>query len=127
MGVVIFLIGLAALGVIVFKGRKPKEKDVKIKDYYPLSYNLNAIEWSFFLLLKQYRADLGLSDLMPETMCGMLATKRIHEMKHLTKEEFKFQGHKDFFATYKPILIEHGFIEPHEILAQSLEYRRRDV
>jgi hypothetical protein len=117
MDVVVFLIGLVVIGILVFKGQKEKKEVVKIKDYKPSTYELNVIEWSFFLLLKQHRADLGLSDLMPETMCGMLATKRIHEMKYLTKEEFKLQGHKDFFATYKTQLIEHGFIEPHEMLA----------
>ena len=114
MDVVVFLIGLVVIGILVFKGYKFKKK-VKIKDYKPSTYELNVIEWSFFLLLKQHRADLGLYDLMPETMCGMLATKRIYEKKHLSKEEFSHTG----FEPFKKDLVEHGFIEPHEILASS--------
>ena len=114
---IVFFIGLLVLGVIIFLGQKEKKEVVKIKDYKPSNYELDEAEWQFHLLLKGHRVKLGLPDLMPETMCGMLATKRIHEMKHLTKEEFEFQGHKDFFATYKKDLVEHGFIEPHEILA----------
>ncbi len=71
---IVFFIGLLVLGVIIFLGQKEKKEVVKIKDYKPSTYELNVIEWSFFLLLKQHRADLGLSDLMPETMCGMLAS-----------------------------------------------------
>ena len=118
MVAVVFVTCLIAIAFWVYKNQLKTPEPMVIENYTPTSYELNELEWQFFLLLKKHRQSLGLSDIMPETMCGMLATKRIHKLKHLSAAEFKENKHKGMYNDFQKDLIEHGFKEPSEILSR---------
>jgi hypothetical protein len=74
---IIFLIGIAILIFLVFKGQK---KVIKKTGYIPTDDNLDKIQSEFLSLLNEHRELLGLKPLVPESLMGTLAVKRITEI-----------------------------------------------
>jgi uncharacterized protein YkwD len=106
---IIFLIGIAILIFLVFKGQK---KVIKKTGYIPTDDNLDKIQSEFLSLLNEHRELLGLNPLVAESLMGTLAVKRITEMN---KEKFSHYN----FEWYKNELEKNGFVNVGELLSKE--------
>jgi len=115
MDVVVFLIGLVVIGILVFKGFKFKKK-VKGKDkYVPVEEpKIDDMQWQFLRLLNAYRKEIGISELIPEVLCGLFAVGRIKELSKRLPENFNHEG----YHAYRLKLEENGLPYNAEIIAR---------